>query len=90
MSNRRPKLKKLSCDQVSELMSAFRRLLEFTTGYASEHAKRSKAAKLATLLEIMDILGYEFEDSAAAGNALAAFWEFNELRMHANESEVTH
>jgi len=35
---------------------------------------------MAALLEIMEVLGYEFEDKAAAGNALASFTEFNEMR----------
>lgn len=43
------------------------------------------AAKLATLLRIMDILGYEFEDKAAAGNALASFPLLQILRDELDE-----
>jgi hypothetical protein len=66
----------LNCDQVSSLMFILNSLQ--STPYRSN--KEKNAAKMAALLDIMELLVYEFEDNAAAGNALSAFWEFNELR----------
>jgi hypothetical protein len=67
----------LSCDQVSTLIHALERL---QGGHPDLHGRWEKAAVLATLLDIMGLLGYEFEDKAAAGNALYGFWEFNQMR----------
>lgn len=66
----------LNCDQVSHLMFILNSLQ--SSPYRSD--KEKNAARMASLLDIMELLGYEFEDNAAAGNALSAFWEFNELR----------
>src|SRR5258706_6177346 len=66
----------INCDQVASLMFILNSLQ--STPYRSD--KEKHAAKMAALLDVMELLGYEFEDNAAAGNALSAFWEFNELR----------
>jgi hypothetical protein len=71
--------KKLSRDQVSMIMNALRPLQPYERRYDMA-SKAEKAILLASLLKIMEVLGYEFEDNAAAGNALSEFWEFNELR----------
>lgn len=64
----------LNCDQVSWIQNALDRLV------ACPHRTLTKTTKLATLLEIMKIIGADFEDNRAAGNALAELTEFNELR----------
>ena len=73
-------LKKLNCDQVSWIMNALERLLSISQQRLPMASRLTNAAKMAALLEIMEVLGYEFEDKAAAGNALASFTEFNEMR----------
>jgi hypothetical protein len=72
--------KKLNCDQVSWLKNALDRLQSLSEQRFPAVSQMKEAAKLATLLEIMEVLGYEFEEDAAAGNALSRFWQFNELR----------
>lgn len=76
IQERRKEQKKLDRDQVSHLMFILNSLQ--STLYRSD--KEKNAAKMASLLDIMEALGYEFEDKAAAGNVLYQFWEFNELR----------
>ncbi len=80
MQERRKEKKKLDRDQVSWLMNALERFANATNQHVLMASRLPNAAKLAALLEIMEVLGYEFEDKAAAGNALYPFWEFNELR----------
>jgi len=70
--------KKLNCDQVSVLMGILERLQ--STPKFSSFARMREAAQLAAILEIMEILGYEFEDNTASGNALSRFSEFDDLR----------
>lgn len=71
--------RKLTCDQVSTLMGILERLQNASKTFPAL-ARMREAAQLATILEIMDILGYEFEDNDAAGNALSRFSEFDNLR----------
>jgi hypothetical protein len=70
--------RKINCDQVSVVMGILERLQNIPK--FSRFARMPEAAQLAALLEVMEILGYEFEDNAAAGNALSRFSEFDELR----------
>lgn len=71
--------KKLSCDQVSWIMASLDRFKTVSSNLPMV-SSIPKAAQMATLLEIMEILGYKFEDNDAAGNALSRFHLFNELR----------
>lgn len=70
---RKPKIE-LNCDQVAWIMNALDRLT------SCPHTALRKATKLATLLEIMQIVDAGFADNRASGNALSEFTEFNELR----------
>ncbi len=72
--------KKLDRDRVAYLMSALERLMDISHSRVPMVSRLLKVAKLAALLEIMELFGYEFEDSAAAGNALSELWEFNAMR----------
>src|SRR5580765_1177678 len=70
--------KKLSRDEVSWLRGVLGRLLTASSmGYPRV---TREALKLGSLLEIMDVLGYEFEDKDAAGNAIADFRPLCKLR----------
>lgn len=75
-----PDRKKINCDQVSSIRNALNRLVEMVAHRVPMVSRLHEAAQLAALLEIMEVLGYEFEDKMAAGNALSSFWEFNEIR----------
>lgn len=72
------KTKKISCDQVSTIMGVLERMRKMSP--LDYGPKTQEALQLGALLHIMDTLGYEFEDNAAAGNAISRFTEFNELR----------
>lgn len=72
------KRKKVSCDQVSSIMGVLERMRKMSP--LDYGPKTQEALQLSALLHIMDILGYEFEDNNAAGNALSLFDEFNDLR----------
>ena len=80
-------LKKINCDQVSWIMGTMDRLLSTSRQHFPMVSRQADATKLAALLEIMEVLGYEFEDSAAAGNALSMFWEFNAMRKLTDKVE---
>lgn len=71
--------KKMNCDQVSWVMSILGRLQSSSWNHPAV-SRLPEALNLAALLEIMDVLGYEFEDNDAAGNALHKFEEFSRLR----------
>jgi len=71
---------KINCDQVAWINDIFRRFAE-TSGKNYAGISRSKeVARVAAILELMEILHLEFEDKNAAGNVLSSFPEFNELR----------
>ncbi len=67
--------KKINADQVSWIMASLSRFQTVSKGYSAGYIP--EAAQLATFLEIMKILGYEFADTAAAYNALSRFLEFH-------------
>jgi hypothetical protein len=71
--------KKLSCDQVSWIMASLDRFQSASCNFPMV-SSIPRAAQLATLLEIMEILGYEFQDSSTARNALSQFHLFEMLR----------
>ncbi len=79
MQGTRPEKKKLTCDQVSWITDILNRLQSDSRNYPMV-SRQPEALKLAALLEIMDIFGYEFEDNQAAGNAPCHFNEFDKLR----------
>ena len=74
--------KKINCDVVAWLTAILQRYEEAIKSsiHNPSISRMDKAAKLAALLEIMDILNWEFEDDLASGNALSGFTEFNKLR----------
>lgn len=71
--------KKLSCDQVTWIMASLDRFQSASNNFPMI-SSIPRAAQMATLLEIMDILGYRFEDNGAAVSTLSHFHLFNELR----------
>lgn len=79
-------LKPLNCDQVSFIMNALERLIVTSQTHLPMASRMTKATQFAALLEIMEVLGYEFEDSSAAGNALSLFWEFNDMRRQCEKA----
>ena len=61
-------------------MDSLERYAELTRSVGTRSSSFKKALKLASLLEIMDILYADFEDTRASGNALSEMTKFNELR----------
>ena len=73
---------KLSCDQTAWLnqsLEAFRESIIRNNNSPSPRYKHDSAAQLATLLEIMDILYYEFADNEARENALSNLKHYSQL-----------
>lgn len=63
---------KIDCDQVSFVLQAL-------DDYAN-NLRHPKTAEFTCFMRMMEILGLEFEDDKAAGNALYHFPQFNEFR----------
>ena len=68
---------KISVDQVVWLKASIKRYGETAARRDPGISRRSKGAALALLIEVMDILGLEFAEDAAAQNAIS---DFDELR----------
>jgi hypothetical protein len=68
----------IGCDQVVWLNEALRRYKTAVTQHSNAPgiSRCAEVARLAVLLEIMEIMGVEFADDAARQNALAEFPEF--------------
>jgi hypothetical protein len=79
-------LKVLTCDDVSWLMSVLDRLVSITRIEQPRISRQVETAKLAALLEMMDLLGYAFADAPAAHNALARLHELEPLLRRASPS----
>jgi hypothetical protein len=79
MPETRHESKKISCDQVTWIMRSLERF-QAASCQSVMASLIPRAAQLATLLEIMEILGYDFQESAAARNALSQFRSFEILR----------
>jgi len=75
-------LKTINCDQVSWIMAILTRYSEAVRKNSTcpSISRLGKTAKLAALLELMEILGLKFDDDLASGNGLSELTEFNELR----------
>lgn len=75
----RPKTK-INCDQVAWLKDVLIRYEQAIRPTSPRVARIIPAARMAALLEIMDILYLEPEDRDAAGNIISEFTELNVLR----------
>ena len=69
---------KISCDQVAWLADILDRHAAAVLDARVRISRGREAAKLAAILEIMEVVGVGFADNAARGNAIA---QFPELRM---------
>lgn len=65
----------LSCDQVAWVEDALARYAETLSVKRVGISRAREAGQLACLLELMEVLGFEFADDAARGNAVAGFGE---------------
>lgn len=70
-----PERRKLCCDQVAWITAALDRFAKVARNRNSFSERDLKAAKLAALLEIMDVTGCEFEDDLARRSAISEFPE---------------
>jgi hypothetical protein len=69
-------MRKLNCDDVSNITWALGRFEEACRRDACTKSSLAvKAAKMVALLEIMNMLGLDFEDDSARHNAIAEFPE---------------
>lgn len=70
----------INCDQVAWINDIFRRFAETANKNYAGISRVKEVARVAAMLELMEILHLEFEDEKAAGNVLYSFPEFDELR----------
>jgi hypothetical protein len=71
---------KIDCDQVAWIQNAIDRYTDIVARKYPDISRQKDLGKLALLLEIMETLGFEFEDDAAAGNAIYSVPELQVLR----------
>lgn len=70
-----PGRRKLGCDEIAWISAALDRFAAVARNRNIYSERSMKGAKLACLLEIMDVAGCEFEDDVARHNALSDFPE---------------
>lgn len=69
-------MKKIDCDIVASVMLILERHEESSRRGASTASPRlTKAAKMVALLDLMDLLGLDFDDDRARHNAISEFPE---------------
>ena len=71
--------RKITCDQVAWLGDVLDRHRHASQMHDLGLSRAPSAAKLAAMLEIMEILHLDFADDAARGNAIACFPELRGL-----------
>lgn len=72
---------RISCDQIAWLKDVVDRYDCATRGPLPGISRLREAAKLAALLEIMELLNLECEDNVALSNLLAGFRELRPLTL---------
>ena len=75
-----PDTQGLSCDQVAWIYESLDRFIVAIHRREPSVSRKDVVAKLAVLLEIMEIVGVGFEDKSACGNAITGIPELFKLR----------
>ena len=70
----------IDCNQVTEILNLFTRYESIIKTLPERSSNYKKSIKLASLMEIMQILNAGFADNSASGNAIHELHEFDELR----------
>lgn len=71
----------INCDQVADIMGALDLFHDMSDRDLGPRRNLLRDVRqLGALLEVMRILDLEFEDKAAAGNALSRLIQFNRMR----------
>lgn len=72
---------KLDCDQIADLLRVLDDCADFEKNFRHRTEEFRNVAQMGFLLEILNIINAEFEDTRAAGNAIHRLTRFNELRF---------
>lgn len=81
-TNKNEHYRPLNCDQIAWLNDVLNRYSHVVCDGNPRISRYERAAKLAALLEIMELTECRFADATAAGNAIFQFPELNILRRH--------
>lgn len=72
---KRPRAKQMSCDQVAHIKNALDRFENVIRSNPPSISRLVEASKMATVLELAELLDFDFEDDSARHNVISRFPE---------------